>query len=75
MAKHSAEARVAYWIKRYRKERKITQDSLAARIKISRSSIPNWENRTYPVSIYCLENISKALGVHITLFFQDIPED
>lgn len=74
MSKHTAEQCVAYWVRRYRKERNIRQGDLADRISITRCSVNNWEKLRSPISIEYLEAISKVLGVHIALFFQDIPD-
>lgn len=74
MNKHTAAERVAYWVRRYRQERNIKQGDLANRISITRCSVNNWEKLRSPISIEYLEAISKVLGVHIALFFQDIPK-
>jgi len=71
----TAEQKVAYWVRRYRKEHNITQADLSDRISITRCSVNNWEKSRAPISIEYLDAISKVLGVHITLFFQDIPID
>lgn len=73
--KHTAREKVAYWIRRYRKERKLTQDAVSKRLGLTRTCLPNWESSKFPVSIDHLESLSKILSVHIALFFQDIPED
>lgn len=67
--KHTADQKVAYWVRRYRKERKMTQAVLADRIGISRTSIPNWEAGRIPISVEWLEAIAHVLYVDITLFF------
>jgi transcriptional regulator with XRE-family HTH domain len=72
--KHTAQEKVAYWVRRYRKERKLTQDSLSKRLGVTRACVPNWELYNSPISIKILESISQILGVHIMLFFQDIPD-
>jgi DNA-binding XRE family transcriptional regulator len=73
--KHTAEEKVAYWVRRYRKERRMTQDSMSKRLGVTRACMPNWESGRIPISIRHLDSISQILGVNIMLFFQDIPED
>ena len=71
----TADKRAAYWVKRYRKERNMTQAVLADKINSTRVSVNYWESGRNSISLNRLEAVAHALCVDITLFFQAIPED
>ena len=59
-------------IKKYRKEKGLTQRKLAETLLLSESFIAKLESATYQsISIDTLEQIANALDVHITKFFDE----
>ncbi|KXS49395.1 Helix-turn-helix [Halanaerobium congolense] len=56
-------AKLARKIKRFRKERELTQLKLAARAGLAQSFLSNIENGLQSPSLKSLEKISKALDV------------
>lgn len=53
--------------------RGLTQESLAERANLSRSSIVNFETGKRAPRVDDLESIAKALGVEVSIFFQENP--
>ncbi|PHA39313.1 transcriptional regulator [Bacillus wiedmannii] len=62
---------VPYNIKRYRKEKKMTQRELAEKANISRSYLGDIEGGRYNPSLDTLSTIAKALNVNINLLLTD----
>ena len=57
-------------IKQLREERGITQTKLAEMINLSYQQIQKYENGKSQISVNKLIEISKALGVHISIFLK-----
>jgi transcriptional regulator with XRE-family HTH domain len=53
--------------------RELTQEKLAEMAKLSRSSIVNFETGKRAPRVDDLESIAKALGVEVSIFFQENP--
>lgn len=71
---------IYYWVdKNIKKQRKIkgmTQKELAERCNYSENFIGDLENNTFKTcSLNTLYHISKVLGVHIKVLFEDLEED
>ena len=47
------ELEFAQWLKRYRRERGLTQQELADRIGVSNKSVSRWESGSYPDVLPC----------------------
>ncbi|MED1557559.1 helix-turn-helix transcriptional regulator [Bacillus paramycoides] len=62
---------VPFNIKRYRKEKKMTQKELAEKANISRSYLGDLEGGRYNPSLDTLNTIAKALNVNINLLLTD----
>ncbi|MGE6365167.1 helix-turn-helix domain-containing protein [Bacillus paramycoides] len=62
---------VPFNIKRYRKEKKMTQKELAEKANISRSYLGDIEGGRYNPSLDTLNTIAKALNVNINLLLTD----
>ncbi|TKH22865.1 helix-turn-helix transcriptional regulator [Bacillus wiedmannii] len=62
---------VPYNIKRYRKEKKMTQRELAEKANISRSYLGDIEGGRYNPSLDTLNTIAKALNVNINSLLTD----
>ncbi len=52
-------------IKKYREEKKITQDALAERLSVTRQAVSNWECGKTEPDIETLHKISEALEVSV----------
>ena len=63
--------RVGLRIQKYRQEKGITQEELAAQLFISRSQIARYESGSCAVPIYCLYCIAEYLGVGLECFLKD----
>ncbi len=67
--------RIGRLIKRFRKERGLTQIELAEKINVSFQQIQKYEKGTTKISVNRLLDISKALEIPVQNFFEDrIPE-
>lgn len=71
---------IYYWVdKNIKKQRKIkgmTQKELAERCNYSENFIGDLENNTFKTcTLNTLYHISKVLGVHIKVLFEDLEED
>ena len=71
---------IYYWvgknIRKYRKLKGWTQRELARRCNYSENFIGDIENETFKTfSLNTLYHISKILGVHIKLLFEDLDDD
>ena len=67
--------RIGRLIKRFRKERGLTQIELAEKINVSFQQIQKYEKGTTKISVNRLFDISKALEIPVRNFFEDrIPE-
>ncbi len=63
-------------VKKYRKLRGITQKELANRCNYSENFIGDIENNTFKTfSLNAIYHISKVLGIHIKLLFEDIDDE
>lgn len=58
----------------FRKKRRITQDSLADMIGVSRQLIQKYETGNAKVSVCAIHKIGKALGIKTEEFFREIDE-
>lgn len=63
----AGEITVGLVVKRARKARRLTQDSLAAKVGISRPAIVNIELGRQAITVERLRKFSEALGVEIDL--------
>ncbi len=61
-------------LKKYRKTRKIPQDEFAELCNISRAYYGRIERGEHSATIELCEKIAKALGVHISDLFVDLPD-
>lgn len=61
-------------VREIRKLSNLSQESLAAKANLDRTYIGGIERGERNVSILKLEQICKALGVHISDFFDDFPK-
>ena len=82
MVKHTKKDNnfIYYWdgknIKKQRKLKGMTQKELAKKCNYSENFIGNLENNTFKTcSLNTLYHISKVLGVHIKVLFEDLEED
>lgn len=71
---------IYYWvgknIKKQRKLKGMTQKELAEKCNYSENFIRDLENNTFKTcSLNTLYHISKVLGVHIKVLFEDLEED
>lgn len=71
---------IYYWVgKNIKKQRKIkglTQKALAEKCSFSENFIGDLENNTFKTcSLNTLYHISKVLGVHIKVLFEDLDEE
>lgn len=71
---------IYYWdgknIKKQRKLKGMTQKELAKKCNYIENFIGNLENNTFKTcSLNTLYHISKVLGVHIKVLFEDLEED
>lgn len=71
---------IYYWvgknIKKQRKLKGMTQKELAEKCNYSENFIGDLENNTFKTcSLNTLYHISKVLGVHIKVLFEDLEED
>ena len=71
---------IYYWdgknIKKQRKLKGMTQKELAKKCNYSENFIGDLENNTFKTcSLNTLYHISKVLGVHIKVLFEDLEED
>ena len=71
---------VYYWvgknIKKYRKQKGITQNQLAEQCSYSENFIGDLENNTFKTwSLNTLYYISKKLGIHMKDLFDELEED
>jgi tellurite methyltransferase len=62
-------------ISRYRKERGLTQEELAQRLKLSFQAVSKWENAQTMPDISLLPELSKALGVSIDKLIGYVSQD
>ena len=65
------EKKIGLKIKRIRKSWGLSQSELAERIGISFQQIQKYENGSTKISVMRLQQISEALGVNITAFFEE----
>ncbi len=52
-------------IKRYRNERKMTQDQLAEKMNVTRQAVSNWENSKTQPDIDTITLLAEVLGVSV----------
>lgn len=63
-------------IRKYRKQKGLTQRQLAEKCNYSENFIGDIENNTFKTfSLNTLYHISKVLGVHIKYLFEDLEEE
>lgn len=71
---------VYYWvgknIRKYRKIKGLSQSQLATQCQYTDTFISNLENNAFQtISLNSLYHISKVLGIHIKLLFDDLEEE
>ena len=65
-----ARARVAWNLRRFRVEQKLSQESLAVDAGVDRSYISGIENGTFNPTVEILDRFATALGVDVSDFLQ-----
>ncbi len=60
-------------IRNIRLNKGLTQEVLAEKAELSRNTIVNFENKKRVPRVDDLESIAKALGVEVSIFFQENP--
>ena len=53
-------------IRRYREEKKLTQDALAEELHVTRQAVSNWENGKNQPDLEMLEAAARALDLELT---------
>jgi len=61
-------------IKRIREERKLTQEQLAEKLKVTFQAVSSWERDEYKPELETFINLTKALGVRATSILEDESE-
>lgn len=67
-------ANIGFAIKKIRKEKKITQKELAAKIGVSRSAIAQWERAESNLELKTLHKIGSALNIKFRITWIDDDE-
>lgn len=57
------------YIKLQRFKKKLSQEEVATRLKVSRNTYSTWENSPTKIDLETLQRISKAIGEDLLIFF------
>ena len=78
MSNETVRAYVGRRIREFRNaygEKGISQEALAAELKVATNTISRWETGTYEPTLHDLERLSRFFGVSIVKFFPQVEEE